>query len=192
MRLAAAKIREMETIIPKLTSLILIQLLFGILISCHESSDISNPEIKIIENYDKILDFAEILSMKEFENKVIYIDIWVAPCSPCIAEFKHLPKLKSRYKNKDVVFLYLARSYGIFRKSKWEEEMQKYNLEGFHIWMTEELKDTIISDSELTGIARGYPKFILVDKKGDVAHINAPRPSSGNELYKLIDMLLLE
>ena len=170
--------------------LILITLLFCSLAACQESSDGNDSEIIIIEDYDKISSFAEILSLKEFKNKVIYIDIWVAPCSPCIAEFKHLPELKNRYKNKDVVFLYLARSYGLFRMSKWEKEMQKYNLEGYHIWMTEKLKDTIIS--ELPGITRGYPKFILVNKKGKVAYLNAPRPSSGQGLYKLIDMLLYE
>lgn len=159
-------------------------------IACQVNSDEMNPGIKIFEDYDKFSSFEEILSLKEFKNRVVYIDFWVAPCSPCIAEFKHLPELKNRYKNKDVVFLYLARSYGIFRMSKWEKEMQKYNLEGFHIWMTEEFKDTIIS--ELPGIARGYPKFILVNKKGKVAYLNAPGPSSEGELYELIDMLLDE
>ena len=171
-------------------NLIIFQLLFCSLAVCQENSDYNNPKIKIIEDYEEISSFAEILSLKELNNKVVFIDIWVAPCSPCIAEFKHLPELKNRYNNKDVVFLYLARSYGLFRMSKWEKEMQKYNLEGYHIWMTEKLKDTITS--ELTGIARGYPKFILVNKKGSVAYLNAPRPSSGKELYKLIDELLDE
>jgi thiol-disulfide isomerase/thioredoxin len=181
----------METKINRFTLiLIFTPLLFCSLAACQENSDGKNPEIIIIENYDKISSFAEILSMKEFADKVIYIDIWVAPCSPCIAEFKHLPELKNRYKNKDVVFLYLARSYGLFRMSKWEKEMQKYNLEGYHIWMTEELKDKIIS--ELPGIARGYPRFILINKKGKVAYLNAPKPSSREKLYKLIDELLEE
>jgi len=167
-----------------------IPLLLCFLVACQENTDEINNEILIIEDYDKFSSFAEIISLQEFNNKVIYVDIWVAPCSPCIAEFQHLPELKSRYKNEDVVFLYLARSYGMFRMSKWEKEMHKYNLEGYHIWMTEELKDTIIS--ELTGIDRGYPKFILVDKKGSVAYLNAPRPSSGEELYQHIDLLLDE
>ena len=166
----------------------LLQLLFCSSVACRGSSDEMNPKIKIIEGYDKIEHFAEILALKELANKVVYIDIWVAPCSPCIAEFKHLPELKNRYKDKDVVFLYLGRSYGMLRKSKWEKEMQKFNLEGYHIWMTEELKDTILS--ELPGISRGYPKYILVNKKGEVAYLNAPRPSSGEVLYKLIDELL--
>ena len=170
--------------------LILIPFLFCSLATCQEESDDENPKIKIITDYDKFEHFSEILSLEQFKNKVIYIDFWVAPCSPCIAEFKHLPELKNRYKNRDVVFLYLARSYGLARISKWKKEMQKYNLEGYHIWMTEKLKDTIIS--ELPGIVRGYPKYILVNKKGRVAYLNAPRPSSGEELYKLIDKLLEE
>jgi thiol-disulfide isomerase/thioredoxin len=174
----------MKTIIHRSTLLILIPLLFYTIASSQV-----NSEIKIIENYGKITHFAEILSMKEFENKVIYIDIWGTDCSPCIAEFKHLPELKKKYKNKDIVFLYLARSYGLFRISKWKKEMQKYNLEGYHICISKELKDNIML--EVPGIRQvGIPKYILVDKKGNVAYPDAPRPSSGEELHLLIDMLL--
>ena len=182
----------MKTISHRFTlELILIPLLFCTIASCQVNSERSNSEIKIIENYDKIIHFAEILSMKEFENKVIYIDIWGTGCSPCIAESKHLPELKKRYKNKDVVFLYLAKPYGIFRISKWKKEMQKYNLEGYHIYMSEELKNNI--KKEVPGIRKvGIPKYILINKNGSVAYPDAPRPSSGDELYKLIDKLLDE
>lgn len=178
------RLEEMKTIIHRSTLLILIPLLFYTIASSQV-----NSEIKIIENYDKITHFAEILSMKEFENKVIYIDIWGTGCKPCIAEFKHLPELKKRYKNKNIVFLYLARSYGLFRISKWKKEMQKYNLEGYHICISKELKDNIML--EVPGIRQvGIPKYILVDKKGNVIYPDAPRPSSGEELHLLIDMLL--
>lgn len=170
--------------------LIITPLLFCSIAACQEDFDHNNSEIKIVENYDEIVNFAEILSLKEFENKVIYIDVWVTACKPCVSEFKYLPELKKRYKNKDVVFLYLARSYGLFRISKWEKEMKKYNLEGYHIFMTEKLKDTIMA--EITGIPRGYPKFILVNKEGILTDTDATRPSSGKELYKLIDALLDE
>ena len=168
--------------------LILTQLLASSLVYCQVNENSNNSEIKIIDDYDRFEHFAEILSLREFENKVIYIDIWVTGCSPCIAEFKHLPELKKRYKNKHVVFLYLARSYGLFRISRWKKEMQKEKLEGYHIFMTENLKDTI--KAEIPGLSRGYPKFILIDKEGDIAYPAAPRPSSGKELYKLIDKLL--
>ncbi len=176
----------------KFTLIIIIgSVIFLSFATCQENTDINNPEIKIIENYDTLKNFAEILSLKEFINKVIYIDIWVAPCSPCIAEFKYLPELKNKYKDENLVFLYLARSYGLFRMSKWESEMQKYNLEGYHIYMTEKLKDIIYD--EVSGLrGTGLPKFILIDKKGSVAYPVAPRPSSGEELYSLIDQLLNE
>jgi thiol-disulfide isomerase/thioredoxin len=88
----------MDTKIYRFTlKFILIQLLLCTLAACQENSENKNSKIIIIEDSDKISSFAEILSLKEFNNKVVYIDIWVAPCSPCIAEFKHLPELKNRY-----------------------------------------------------------------------------------------------
>ncbi|MFH0760807.1 MAG: TlpA disulfide reductase family protein [Bacteroidota bacterium] len=175
----------------KLLKLTLNLLLLCTTASCQVNSDSSNSEIKIIENYDKIVHLSEILTMKEFENKVIYIDIWGTGCSPCIAESKYLPELKKRYKNKDVVFLYLAKPYGLFRISKWKKEIQQYNLEGYHIYMSEELKDNIMM--EVPGIRQiGIPKYLLVNKQGKVAYPDAPRPSSEKDLYKLIDQLLDE
>lgn len=58
--------------------------------------------------------------------------------------------------------------------------------------MSEELKDTIITNPELSGITRGYHKYILIDKKDAIDHTNAPRPISCNELYKHNELLLLE
>jgi thiol-disulfide isomerase/thioredoxin len=47
-------------------------------------------------------------SLKEFEGKVIFINIWATWCPPCIAEMPDINELYLEMKNKDVVFLMLS------------------------------------------------------------------------------------
>ena len=168
-----------------------ILLIFILLLLYSAANPQDNSKIKIIDNYNEFTHLSEILARKEFENKIVYIDVWFTGCRPCREEFEHLPALKQRYQNKDLVFLYLAKPYGFFRISKWKKEMQEYNLEGYHIYMNKKLEKNLKTD--VPGIKQvGIPKYILIDKDGSVAYPDAPRPSSGNELFMLIDMLLGE
>ena len=170
----------------KFILLIFISLLFN-----STASTQVNTKIMIIENYNDFTHLSEILVRKEFENKVVYVDVWGVGCRPCREESEYLPALKQRYKNKDLVFLYLAKPFGFFRISKWKKEMQEYNLEGFHIYMNKKLEKNIML--EVPGIKQiGIPKYILIGKDGSVAYPDAPRPSSGDKLHMLINMLLSE
>ena len=168
-----------------------ILLIFILLLLYSAAYSQENSKIKIIENYGEFTHLSEILAMEYFQDKVVYIDVWFTGCRPCREESEHLPALKKRYQNKDLVFLYLAKPYGLFRISKWKKEMQEYNLEGYHIYMNKKLEKNIML--EVPGIKQtGVPKYILIDKDGSVAYPDAPRPSSGDELFLLIDMLLGE
>ncbi len=77
----------------------------------------------------KIMQENDSLNLIQIKNKVI--DNWAAPSSPCFAEFKYLHELRNRFKNNDAVFLLLSRSYGTFRMSEWEKDVQKYYLKGY-------------------------------------------------------------
>lgn len=168
-----------------------ILLIFILLLLYSAAYSQDNSKIKIIDNYNEFTHLSEILARKEFENKIVYIDVWFTGCRPCREESEHFPALKNRYHNKDLVFLYLAKPYGFFRISKWKKEMQEYDLEGYHIYMNKKLEKNIML--EVPGIKQtGVPKYILIDKDGRVAYPDAPRPSSGDELFLLIDMLLGE
>jgi len=168
-----------------------ILLIFILLLLYSAANSQENSKIKIIENYGDFTHLSEILTMEYFQDKVVYIDVWFTGCRPCREESEHLPALKNRYQNKDLVFLYLAKPYGFFRISKWKKEMQEYDLEGYHIYMNKKLEKNIML--EVPGIKQtGVPKYILIDKDGSVAYPDAPRPSSGDELFLLIDMLLGE
>src|SRR3546814_6776066 len=50
--------------------------------------------------FEHIKDF-----VKQFEGKVVYLDIWGTWCGPCKEEMRHLPFIKEQLWGKDVVFL---------------------------------------------------------------------------------------
>jgi len=49
-------------------------------------------------------------SLRNFENKVLFINYWATWCNPCLAEMPSMVELYNQYKENDnVVFLYLSK-----------------------------------------------------------------------------------
>ena len=49
-------------------------------------------------------------SLRNFENKVLFINYWATWCNPCLAEMPSMAELYNQYKENDnVVFLYLSK-----------------------------------------------------------------------------------
>jgi len=150
-----------------------------------------NKDIKIIENYDKILTLSELIQRDKFKNKVLYIDLWGVHCKPCIKEFKHLPELKERYKNSDVEFIYLASPYKrINDTQEWKTAIKKYDLHGYNLLMNIDFYYDIWEEVPEMKNKYNIPHFLLVDKNGKIVNSNAPKPSNKSELYKEINKLL--
>lgn len=122
----------------------------------------------------------KVASAEFFKDNLIYIDIWATWCKPCIKEFPDLDKLKEEYHNKNIKFVSVSFDA---EKSDWEAYVTKHKMEGAQFWV--DLKNKKIYDDgfNITMI----PRFILVDKEGKIIDANAPRPSSGKEIRKLID-----
>lgn len=145
-------------------------------------------------NIDKILE------LKEFKNKVVYIDIWGTRCAPCLKEFLHIGKLKEKFQNDSIIILYLCSQYKLERdkmnEKLWKELILKNDLKGTHILLSnecymngfwEKFKDKYTEERSY-----GIPIFLLVDKKGVIRNFDAPRPSSEEVLYEKIQALLNE
>jgi thiol-disulfide isomerase/thioredoxin len=121
--------------------------------------------------------------MKKFEGKVVYIDFWADWCSPCRAEFEPAAKLKKEFEGKDIVFL----NFGLgCRKNLWSEMIRVKQITGFHYWLNKDQGKILGQKFGITGI----PHFVLVDKNGNIAYSNAPKPSSNQEIReKLVELL---
>lgn len=149
-----------------------------------------NENIKLISNGEKIKTLEDLSEMKEFRNKVLYIDIWHTACGGCFQEFKYVPELKEKYKNQNVEFIYISLNDARFNaKQKWKSMMKKFNLNGYHFVMSSEFYNNLKNYNGMEKII-GTPHYILINKKGRISRINAARPSMKNELFKQIDKLL--
>ena len=136
-----------------------------------------NEEYKFVDNYENISSLKDCLI--PFKGKKMYVDIWSTSCGPCKKEFEFNEKLKETLKNKGVEMLYISLD-GDRTKSRWKDMVKYYSLKGNHIRANEKL----IADlrEKLGGF--GIPRYLIINKQGDIVNSDAPRPSNLPELEK--------
>ncbi len=114
----------------------------------------------------------KMIALKDFRGKHVYIDVWATWCGPCMRELPHLEKLQERYHgNENIVFASVSidEDKEAWAKMVEEKEMQGVQLIGDEAWSSSICKDYLIN---------GIPRFILIDKEGNIMNAKAPRPSS--------------
>jgi thiol-disulfide isomerase/thioredoxin len=148
-----------------------------------------NESIHFMEN-----DFStihDILNQQPFKDKIVYIDLWFSSCGPCIQEFKKLPALKEQLKNLDVEYLYLARETSHPNsKQLWKNAIKKHNLQGWHVYMTDELKENLWDLlNKKTGVTQAYPHYMLVNRSNEIILYDASSPSEKEKIVEEIKNL---
>lgn len=130
------------------------------------------PEILLSTRENKVA------STRDYLGKLLLIDVWALWCKPCLAEKPDLDKLEVHYKNA-IDFKVLRISIDDYRKP-WAKAIAKENYE--NLWCKGGFESDICTKLSITSI----PRYIVVNAKGEVVNIDAPRPSSA-ALYTLID-----
>ena len=136
-----------------------------------------NNEIIFID--EQINSLQELFSLHYFEKSRIYIDLWATWCMPCFSEFRHLDKLYPIAEKYDVKLVYLSID-NINMKKRWETDISRQNLKGYHFLLNEPLMydiKKVIYDNQQVLI----PRYVYINEKGEIVNNNAPRPSSINE-----------
>ena len=151
-----------------------------------------NPNVHLLEYEPKNQTFQSFYNAN-FKGKAVYVDFWGTTCGPCVYEFQHFTaKLKKRYAGKDVAFLYICSGREQRHKYMWREQIEKYKLEGNHIFLNDE--EYIKLYNQLTGNNNDntlIPWYVITDRSGKITDKNAPRPSDKDKLFTLIDRNLL-
>jgi len=119
----------------------------------------------------------------KYTGKIVYIDFWAPWCSPCMGEMPFSKKLQEDFKNKDVVFLYLASRC---TEASWKATIANEELTGEQILLTNDQYAILGAEFGITGI----PHYMLIDKKGTIVSKSAPRPSQKAAIAKSINDLL--
>jgi thiol-disulfide isomerase/thioredoxin len=119
----------------------------------------------------------------KYTGRIVYVDFWAPWCSPCMGEMPFSKKLQEDFKNKEVVFLYLANRC---TEASWKATIANEELTGEHILLTNDQFATLGAEFGITGI----PHYVLINKKGNIVSKNAPRPSQKAAIAKSLNDLL--
>jgi thiol-disulfide isomerase/thioredoxin len=106
----------------------------------------------------------------KYEGKVIYLDFWASWCGPCKREMPYSHKMQETFLGKDVVFVYISSDKNA---SAWASAVDNLKLTGEHYLASLPVKQ----DYGTRFNVRFIPRYILIDKKGNVVDENAKRPS---------------
>ncbi|OFX17580.1 MAG: hypothetical protein A2033_04570 [Bacteroidetes bacterium GWA2_31_9] len=116
------------------------------------------------------------ISLSDFKGKYVYIDVWATWCGPCKAEAPHFEELKKNFKGKNIVFISVSVDD---TKEPWEKMVTEKQLTDIQIfaagWSSSITKDYLINS---------IPRFLLIDRDGNIFDSNAERPSG-----KIVEIL---
>lgn len=135
----------------------------------------------IFENYENFK--GGTTSLADLKGKYVYIDLWATWCNPCKREIPFLQKVEKQFHDKDIEFV----SISIDQKKDhdtWKKMVEDKALTGVQLFADNDWKSQFVQDYMVSGI----PRFILLDKEGNIISPDAPRPSSP-ELVEVLNAL---
>lgn len=105
------------------------------------------------------------------KDKVIYMDVWGTWCGGCVNALEYTAGLQNKLPHKDFEFVYLCL---LSEKDDWKRIRKKFELKGLH-YLLDKKQYTEMGDLLNT---YGIPRYIIIDKKGNIVDANAKPPYS--------------
>ncbi len=151
------------------------------IVEVHNASGAGKPAINF--TYKDVN--GKTVSLSDFKGKVVYVDVWATWCGPCKKELPYLKELEKKFHgNKNIVFIGIGADE-LKDFQKWKDFVVKEQLPGVQVYGRTAGNDDICKLYQI----KAFPRFMLFDKKGNIASVDAPRPSS-KEIEPLLKKLL--
>jgi thiol-disulfide isomerase/thioredoxin len=112
------------------------------------------------------------ISLESLKGQLVYVDVWATWCGPCKAQIPFLKQLEEKYREEDIAFVSLSIDQ-LKNISKWKDMIVDKELEGIQIIADKAWRSKFVTDYVIEGI----PRFILIDKDGNLMDPMSPRPA---------------
>lgn len=113
----------------------------------------------------------KVCRLSDFFGKFTYVDVWATWCGPCCAEIPYLEKLVEHFKDNDNV-QFISISIDTNQKA-WHKKLDADKPAWKQFILS---KDEAAAFTKAWGIT-GIPRFIMIDKAGNIFSADAQRPS---------------
>lgn len=122
--------------------------------------------------------------LNENKGKLVYIDFWASWCAPCRSAMPASRDLQKKYKDKDIVFIYISIDKDF---EKWDRASitEDLSFSKNNFFAVNYPNATLYEVLKLNAI----PRYLLYDKNGELLNENAPEPGT-KEITELIDIHL--
>ena len=124
-------------------------------------------------------------SLKNYLGKVVYIDIWASWCGPCRKLFPYSKELKEKFNRKQlkkISFVYISIDNDY---SKWKKSLKQLKIEGDNFISPSKINKSVSDFFQVSSI----PRYIIIDKLGNIVDSNAKRPNDVSLYDDLIELL---
>lgn len=118
-------------------------------------------------------------SLESLKGNLVYIDVWATWCVPCLNEVPALQALEKEFHGKKVSFVSISIDQD---KNKWIDYQKANKPTGIQLYGDLSVQDNFADRYDIQTI----PRFILIDKEGNIINADAPRPSDP-EIKELIN-----
>ncbi len=138
------------------------------------NSSKSNPKAldlssRLIDSDQKEIGLEELIKVNR--GKVIYLDFWATWCLPCYQQFPYIEALIAKYHPSEFMYIHISVDDDY---EKWLSVIQKYGTKENSYIIKQGIGTKLFEQLNLNSI----PRYLLLDSKGEIIHLNAPRPSS--------------
>lgn len=115
----------------------------------------------------------------DLKGNYIFLEIWSMSCVPCLRQMPYFEELSREYKDRPIHFISICVENNVLL---WKNFLKQKKMNGIH-WVTPILSPFLRENGFMA-----VPRFVLLDKKGQILWSKAKQPSDP-ELKKDLDQL---